>query len=334
MNFVIMLILVIILLETTLLLLFKLRKTDFSSSQKRKIYVDTSVLMDGRILAIVESGFLDGNLIIPQSVLHELQLLADGKDSEKRTRARHGLDVAHNLSSVDGSETSILYDALDYTPVDNRLLELAKTNHGYIMTNDFNLNKVAVAEGIPVLNINDLVMVLRGEYLPGEHAVVKISAVGSSAHQGIGYLTDGTMIVVENASNRVGKEVEVEFIRFIQTSAGKMVFGKIAEKDTTKNVRAAHRTSGRALPRASSPADHDKPARMPRNSTEAEDELIKLLAESESDLDNFNLRAAPSESSPAQAKAAKKTARSSRKSRSTDSKTGKATSRRRFSKPK
>lgn len=198
------------------------------NSGKRKIYVDTSSLMDGRILNVAQTGFISDNLIIPRSVIRELQLLADGKDSEKRARARAGMDVVNELERVVFFDTEILQDELNRTPVDERLIQLAKDNNGMILTSDYNLGKVAATENIKVLNINDLALGLRSEFLPGDKMALKIVSEGSNRNQGVGYLPDGTMAVIDNAAKSIGKEVEVEFVKFLQTSAGKMMFGKIS----------------------------------------------------------------------------------------------------------
>lgn len=219
----------LIFVETTTLIFRSTKRPLFNSSQKRKVYVDTSALMDPRLVAVAQTGFLSDDLIIPRSVIHELQLLADGKDHDKRLRARAGLDAVRELERVVFFNTQILDDALDYTPVDNRLLELARANHGLILTNDFNLKKVAATEHIDTLNINELALVLRHEYLPGERAQVKILAVGSGPDQGVAYLKDGTMVVVDHAARRVGEEVEVEFYRLNQTAAGSMLFARPAK---------------------------------------------------------------------------------------------------------
>ena len=226
MDTLIFIISVIILSETTILCVKN--KKPLKSSSKRKVYVDTSTLMDGRILAVSKTGFISDDLTIPHSVLHELQLLADGKDAEKRARARFGLDIIKELERVPQINVEILQDPLDRTPVDDRLIELAHKNNGTIMTNDFNLNKVARAEGIEVLNINDLALVLRSEYLPGDTFTLKITSKGNNRKQGVGHLPDGTMVVIDNAADRLNQEVEVEFIRFLQTSAGRMMFARIA----------------------------------------------------------------------------------------------------------
>ncbi len=235
MELFILVVLLIVLIETTILLIAHRPKKVFRTHHRRKIYVDTSVLIDGRILAIAQTGFIGDDLIIPRSVIRELQLLADGKDSDKRTRARFGMDIVNELERVVHCETTIFPDELDRTPVDERLLQLAKANHGLILTNDYNLGKVAATEGIDVLNINDLSLVLRTEYLPGERLTIKIIDLGSNKGQGLGYLKDGTMVVVDHAHNFVGQEVEIEFVRFLQTSSGKMMFAKLVSPVTSKD---------------------------------------------------------------------------------------------------
>ena len=198
---------------------------------RRKIYVDTSALIDGRILNIARTGFMDGDLIILKSVLLELQLLADGKDTEKRNRARAGLEVAAELERVVEVNTEILDNGTEgRKKVDEELLRLAKENKGAILTLDYNLIKVAAAEKIPTLNINDLALAVRSEFLPGEKMKLKILEKGSGRGQGVGHLSDGTMVVVDKAANKVGRELTVEFVKFHETSAGKMIFARIAKK--------------------------------------------------------------------------------------------------------
>ena len=226
----------LVLAETTVLLMKNKAKGLIGGSGKRKIYVDTSALIDGRILSIAQTGFISDDLIIPRSVIRELQLLADGKDSEKRARARYGMDVVNELERVVYCNVEILQDDLDRTAVDERLLQLAKENGGMILTTDFNLGKVAATENVEVLNVNDLALVLRSEYLPGEKARLKITGEGSGPGQGVGHLGDGTMVVVDNAASRIGEEMEVTFVRFLQTSAGRMLFAR-----PTNNVRTKHK---------------------------------------------------------------------------------------------
>ena len=211
--------------ETTFLLINKYKP---SKSSHRKIYIDTSVLIDGRILDVAKTGFIGGDLIIPKSVLLELQLIADGKDNEKRARARAGLEVAAELERVIEVNTEILYDGeLENKKVDEELLKLAKTDGGILMTLDYNLIKVADAEKIPTLNINDLALAVRGGFAIGDRVKLRILEKGSLRGQGIGHLSNGTMVVVDKAANKVGKEVTVELTNIHETSAGKMVFAKI-----------------------------------------------------------------------------------------------------------
>lgn len=206
------------------------RKHGGGRSGQRKIYVDTSALIDGRILNIARTGFIDGDLIILKSVLLELQLLADGKDAEKRNRARAGLEVASELERVINVNTEILDEEVRYKKVDEELLRLAKENKGAILTLDYNLIKVAEAEKITTLNVNDLALAVRSEFLPGEKMRLKIIEKGSGRGQGVGHLPDGTMVVVDKAANKVGKELLVEFVKFHETSAGKMIFARIVNK--------------------------------------------------------------------------------------------------------
>ena len=227
MEFLILIIVLIILAETTWLTVHKYKPM---RSGNRKIYVDTSVLIDGRILNIARTGFIDGDLIILKSVLRELQLLADGKDNEKRNRARAGLNNVAELERVVEINTEILDDGEGRKKVDEELLKYAKESKGVILTIDYNLIKVAEAEKIQALNVNDLALAVRTEFLPGEKIRLKITEKGSNRGQGVGHLQDGTMVVVDRASNKIGKDVTVEFVRFYETSSGKMIFAKIVRK--------------------------------------------------------------------------------------------------------
>ena len=246
MDLFLIIILVAIFIETTTITikLFRNGNSRISSNARRKVFVDTSTLMDGRILSVAKAGFLGDDILIPRSVIRELQLLADGSDADKRARARFGLDVVNELERVELSHVEIYADSLDRAKVDERLLELAKEHRGIILTNDFNLMKVAATEKVDAINVNDLAQGLRSEYLPGDKLHVKIISVGSNPHQGVAYLPDGTMVVVDNAERFAGKnqQIEIEFVRYLQTSAGKMMFAKIAERSnkqtrTTKKKR-------------------------------------------------------------------------------------------------
>lgn len=227
MEYIILITALVILAETTFL---TVRKYKPMRSNARKIYVDTSVLIDGRILNIARTGFIDGDLIILKSVLRELQLLADGKDSEKRTRARAGLSNVSELERIIKVNTEVFDDGEGVKKVDEQLLKLAKEAKATIMTLDYNLIKVAEAEKINTLNINDLALAVRTEFLPGEKIKLKILERGSNRGQGVGHLPDGTMVVVERGANKIGRTVTVEFVRFYETSAGKIVFARLTKK--------------------------------------------------------------------------------------------------------
>lgn len=225
-----------ILAEVTYLVV-KLPRQNISRKQGRPILVDTSVLIDGRIIAVAKSGFIGDTLVIPRSVVGELQYLADNADHDKRARARYGLDVVKDLQNMPQVTVEILQDGSKATEgVDERLLTLAKKHSTAICTIDYNLNKVAVVEGIVVLNVNELAQSLRMAYLPGEKMLLELVQKGQDAHQGVGYLTDGTMVVVEHASKLIGQTVEIEFIRSLQTAAGKMMFAKRVEREQPAKV--------------------------------------------------------------------------------------------------
>ncbi len=233
-------ILLILLAEVTYLVSVNTKKLSHKKEVK-PIFVDTSVLIDGRIIAVAQSGFISGKLSIPRSVIGELQFLADNADNEKRSRARHGLDVVSELQNMPNVKVEIFQDGSKAEEgVDERLLKLAKKYHGSICTIDYNLNKVAMVENIDVLNVNDLAMSLRMAYLPGEKMMLELTQKGQDNHQAIGHLTDGTMVVVEHAINRIGQTVEIEFIRSLQTAAGKMMFAKLIENG--KNIAPKKQT--------------------------------------------------------------------------------------------
>jgi uncharacterized protein YacL len=217
----------LILTETSFLTVKELKPL---RTGKRKIYIDTSALIDGRILNVARSGFLDGDIIVLKSVLRELQLLADGKDSEKRLKARAGIEAVSELERVVNVNTEIFDDGEGHKKVDEELLKFAKENRGAILTLDFNLIKVAEAEKIETLNINDLALAVRTEFLPGEKMEIKITEKGSNKGQGVGHLANGTMVVVDRAANKIGKNITIEFERFHETSSGRIIFAKIARK--------------------------------------------------------------------------------------------------------
>ncbi|HSX07863.1 MAG TPA: TRAM domain-containing protein [Candidatus Saccharimonadales bacterium] len=221
-------------------------------TKQRKLVLDSCGLIDGRIVDVARTGFLADEFIIPQFVLNELQMLADGNDSHKRERARFGLDIAHQLQDESGLSTSnVTIDRTQFPDVpttDDKLVALARRLKANLYTTDYNLTKVATVEGVQVLNINELAQTMRPVSLPGETLQIKILQKGSNHDQGVGYLEDGTMIVVDGAARYVGKTVNVTVSRMHQTVAGKMVFGQLRQAAAPAQTQkpAAQTQDGRA----------------------------------------------------------------------------------------
>ena len=216
------------------------------SSKKTFKILDTSVIIDGRIADIAETGFLDGVLVIPQIVLRELQLVADSADSLKRNRGRRGLDILQRIQKMAHLNVQIVEDDFPHIrDVDMKLIELAKIFDCKIITNDFNLNKVAQLHGVEVLNINELANSLKPIVLPGEIMRVFVLKEGKEYNQGVAYLDDGTMVVVDNAKKMISKTIDITVTSVLQTTAGKMIFGKYDER-----VHAV-----------AAPERHDRPSR-------------------------------------------------------------------------
>ncbi|HEY3744533.1 MAG TPA: PIN domain-containing protein [Bryobacteraceae bacterium] len=189
--------------------------------------LDTSVIIDGRIADIAEAGFLEGTLVIPQFVLRELQLVADSADSMKRNRGRRGLDILQRLQKMPDVNVQIIEEDFPHIrEVDQKLIELGKLYDCKVVTNDFNLNKVAQLHKVEVLNINELANALRPVVLPGEIMRVFILKEGKEYNQGVAYLDDGTMVVVDNARRLISKTIDITVTSVLQTTAGKMIFGK------------------------------------------------------------------------------------------------------------
>jgi len=226
--------------------------------QKRYKILDTSVIIDGRVAEIVETGFLDGTLVVPQFVLKELQFVADSSDPLKRNRGRRGLDILQRIQKMAGVEVQISdMDFPQVKEVDMKLIEMARSLLGSIVTNDFNLNKVAQLRGVSVLNINELANVLKPVVLPGETMSVFILKEGKEYTQGVAYLDDGTMVVVDNARQRIGKNIDIVVTSVLQTTAGRMIFGKCAEPVGPQEARSADR------------AERDENGRRPRPAAQA-----------------------------------------------------------------
>jgi uncharacterized protein YacL len=196
--------------------------------------IDTSVIVDGRVIEIVESGFLEGPLVLPRFVLRELQLIADSADPMKRTRGRRGLDVLAKLQELTTLDIAEV-DYHDLSGVDAKLVRMARERNAKLVTNDYNLNRVAHVEGVAVLNINELAGAVKPVVLPGEELHVAIVRDGKEAHQGVGYLDDGTMIVVENGRRLIGEDTDVQVTSVLQTVAGRMIFAKVKRSQSVTN---------------------------------------------------------------------------------------------------
>lgn len=195
--------------------------------------MDTSVIIDGRILEIAATGFLEGPFILPRFILNELQSIADSSDPNRRAKGRRGLDIINEIQHLAGVSVQILETTLkdlDSGSVDEALVALAREIGGKVVTTDYNLNKIAQIQGISVLNVNDLSNALKPTLLPGEAITIDILREGKEPQQGVGYLDDGTMIVVEDGENYIGKRIEVVVTSMLQTSAGRMVFGRIRKE--------------------------------------------------------------------------------------------------------
>jgi uncharacterized protein YacL len=241
-------------------------KKTTNAPRARSLILDTNGLIDGRIIEVAKAGFVPENIIIPQFVIAELQFLADKGDSHKRERARFGLDVIRELQDLPATEVTIAREKFsNIKEVDDKLVALAKQYRAPLYTIDYNLNKVAQIEGVTVLNVNELAHALRPHHLPGEKATVKLVQPGQDSHQAVGYLEDGTMVVVEQARKLIGQKVEVAFTRMLQTQAGKMSFatldktGKGKSHDNQKPVRAF--SQAQAAPKVSEhkpQPQHDK----------------------------------------------------------------------------
>lgn len=199
-------------------------------SQRVPKILDTSVIIDGRILEIMKTGFLEGPVVIPEFVLVELRHIADSSDGLKRNRGRRGLDILNKIQTEYGIEiynTDSEKTLKEIPEVDVKLLKLAQIMKGKVVTNDFNLNKVAVIKGVPVLNINELANALKPMVIPGETMTVALIKQGKDHSQAIGYLDDGTMIVVEDGRRQIGQTVDINVTSVLQTAAGRMIFGKL-----------------------------------------------------------------------------------------------------------
>jgi uncharacterized protein YacL len=244
----------------------------FSDKSARRDFkiLDTSVIIDGRIADIAEAGFLSGTIVIPQFILRELQQVADSPDSNKRQRGRRGLDMLNRLQTNNTLDIQVVdTDFPAVREVDLKLLELSKQLDAVVVTNDFNLNKVAQLHGVSILNINELANALKPVVLPGELMRVFILKEGKEYNQGVAYLDDGTMVVVDNARKMIGKNADISVTSVLQTTAGKMIFGRLSE-ETHENGASIHNTDTRGINGSSSSGASRRPYRSdPRPQTVA-----------------------------------------------------------------
>ena len=275
---------VAIFIETTLLMVLKLRQRN-PKVARGSILLDTSSIMDGRIVDVARSGVITAEIIIPRSVVRELQLLADKADHDKRLRARKGLDNIRVLQRMDAVSVAIVNDGLvDSGGVDERLLELAQKYDASIATTDYNLNKVAKVINLTVINVNELSQMLRAQLLPGERIEVELIQPGANRDQAVGYLEDGTMVVVEDAKAQIGHRLTVEIVRSLQTEAGRMMFAKkvrtTGQNELGKSKRSGDEAKSTRLTSAfhsdqlarKRPGRHNQPKHIQANQTDGSDD--------------------------------------------------------------
>lgn len=264
---------VITLVEVSYLAVIKLRQRQLKVV-RGSILLDTCAIMDGRIVDLAKTGIITAEIIIPRSVVVEMQLLADKADHEKRIRARRGLENVRVLKAMDTVSVAIVNDGrVGAGGVDERLLDLARNYDASIATIDFNLNRVAKAMDVPVINVNEIAQVMRAKYFPGDIVAITILQAGSSRNQAVGYLEDGTMVVVEEARDKIGETMKVKITRSLQTEAGRMMFAmplvdgakarqaikNQLRKDVTSTLKRSARSNGKKSTKAiikAAPAYH------------------------------------------------------------------------------
>lgn len=251
-------------IETSYLVLRTLKPAKIRT---QSILLDTSVLIDGRILSIARSNLLGSNLVVPTSVVRELQFMADKADHDKRERARFGLDIIKQLQALDEVDIEVIDDGtIDQNGVDEQLLKLAKQWQAKLCTIDYNLNKSARVQGVVVININELAHALRTTHLPGETIEVKLQQKGQDSHQAVGYLDDGTMVVVDHAKHQIGKTINAEATRVLQTEAGKMLFAKLLDSDKPSAKSNDSRKNSARTEKAATSKDTRRPNNRPGSS--------------------------------------------------------------------
>jgi len=245
---------------------FVIPYVEFSKQTKgmRALVLDTSAIVDGRISDLCENKLFDSAVLVPRFVLNELQLIADSADKLKRQRGRRGLDILNKMQSDPGIDIeiddSVIAEVEELRGVDQKIVSFAKINNGRVVTTDYNLSKVAQVRGVDVLNINDLASMLKVVALPGEPMKIKIIKPGEESDQGIGYLEDGTMVVVEGARNKIGRDIAINVTSSLQTSAGKMIFGKFEGFAETRPEPARQSPANRRRSHNRRPTrDHNSP---------------------------------------------------------------------------
>jgi uncharacterized protein YacL len=232
------------------------KKSKLGSANKsgRSVLLDSCALIDGRIIDLAEAGFTPETLVIPSFIIRELQMLADGNDTHKRERARFGLDVANKLKELAGVQVVVDRREVSAVTTDDKLVQLAQQTGAQLYTTDFNLAKVAMVEGVKVLNVNELAQKLKPTILPGEKMTIKVVQRGSGRGQGVGYTDDGTMVVIEQADRLVGKTLDVVVDRMHNTLAGKMIFAKNTAKQPERSRPAvAQKPKRQASPSIQAP---------------------------------------------------------------------------------
>ena len=246
---------------------FVIPYVEFAKQTKgmRPLVLDTSAIVDGRISDLCQSKLFDAAVLVPRFVLNELQLIADSADKLKRQRGRRGLDILNKMQGDPGMDVeiddSVIAEVEELRGVDQKIVSFAKINNGRVVTTDYNLSKVAQVRGVDVLNINDLASMLKVVALPGEPMKIKVIKPGEESDQGIGYLEDGTMVVIEGARNKIGRDISISVTSSLQTSAGKMIFGKFEGFADTRPPQTRQSPPNRRRPQNRRPSrDRNTPS--------------------------------------------------------------------------
>lgn len=271
-------VLIAVLAETTYLVY---RTSQVNKTQSNNdIVLDTSALIDGRILEIVRSGLVSSRLVIPRSVVRELQFMADKADHDKRERARYGLDIIEKLQQLPGSNVDITDDGMvSEHGVDEQLILLAQRSGAKLCTVDYNLNKAARVQSVEIVNINELAHALRVVHLPGENQDILLVQTGQDKKQAVGYLDDGTMVVVDDARDFIGKSVNVSFTRVLQTAAGRMMFARRSDASPVHKPRARTEVAARPQSVKKQPVALPRRKQNHRRLTSPEEKMVDLANE-------------------------------------------------------